>query len=846
MKQLFFKFSLVLIILSFFVINQVKSQSNQYLEFNGYNTATSAGDYVTTPNASTLISGSTGVTMTGWFYANGLAYGQGLMGFRSNGATYYMITVGDGSKIEDRIVTSTGTLYEPVCPTGTLIPNMWQHYAFVFDGSKAYLYVNATLVASIAATGTFPVVTTSPLMLGYSPVSGYNFYYKGGIDEFTLWNKALTQSQIQNLMQHEVGADTAQNQGLKIYYKFNQGVPYADNSSITKIHSEVNSPTYDGVITNMTMTGDTSNFLGILDTSSQAITFLEVPTKLISSPPFKLNATATSNLPVTYTLVSGPATISNDSVHLTGTAGVLVIKASQPGNAQYDSATSVTNTINVVDPNVNVPIIDPRHPLAGDVYMPTLSKIQLAAMASINYNDVFSVQSLSFKIDGQAAMPATDFGNGCYTKWWLPSSYGSHTVQILSTNNFGAVGSVTYNINITATTPDTIVTAFSGIINNDITVQEVSVDGILPSYIGAFDTIFATLTVTCPTGGCGAWDSGRSIDARTHEGNWFELIRYITPYGVPCTHKLNVTDYMSILNGKVSFKVKGLDNGLIYALKLQYKAGAPPHKYSQVNEVWRAGYLFGDYLTPQPVSVFNYTFPAGVVTSKIKLISTGHGWGTNNTGNAAEFYEATHHIHVNNVDSFAQHNWQTCNPNPDGCSPQSGTWQYNRAGWCPGLIARPFDYDLTSYIAANNLSLRYVFYPGYIDQCNPHYPPCVSVSGTCDCSDTYSPILQVDCNMINFFDNPPSDPVIQSVKEVKDFGLAVYPNPSTGTFNLTANNKPDQSCNVSIYNLMGTLVKQFQWNGENTTFNLSNNASGVYILKVINKDNTEVKKLMVR
>jgi len=106
--------------------------------------------------------------------------------------------------------------------------------------------------------------------------------------------------------------------------------------------------------------------------------------------------------------------------------------------------------------------------------------------------------------------------------------------------------------------------------------------------------------------------------------------------------------------------------------------------------------------------------------------------------------------------------------------------------------------------------------------------------------------LVVACNMINFFNDAPPDPVLPGINEVKKLGIAVYPNPSTGTFNLTANNKPDESCNVSIYNLMGTLVKQFQWNGENTTFNLSNNASGVYILKVINKDNTEVKKLMVR
>ena len=304
---------------------------------------------------------------------------------------------------------------------------------------------------------------------------------------------------------------------------------------------------------------------------------------------------------------------------------------------------------------------------------------------------------------------------------------------------------------------------------------------------------------------------------------------------------------MSLLCGKVNFQITGgIDNGYDYALKFEYKPGAPPHKYSQVNQIWENNYNFGYYPQLQPVSVSNYTYPVGVITSKLKLISTGHGGGSDNTGNAAEFYEATHHIHINSVDSFAEHNWQTCNPNPDGCSPQSGTWQYNRAGWCPGSIAHPFDYDLTTYIAANNIAIQYVFSPVYIDMCNTSYPPCVSGTTCADCSGGTIPVLDVDCNLVNFFDNPPGNPVMQAVKELREFGISVYPNPSTGIFNLTANNKPENVCTVAIYNLMGNVVKEFQWNGENTTFNLSNDAAGIYIMKVSNKDKVEVKKLMVR
>ena len=77
-------------------------------------------------------------------------------------------------------------------------------------------------------------------------------------------------------------------------------------------------------------------------------------------------------------------------------------------------------------------------------------------------------------------------------------------------------------------------------------------------------------------------------------------------------------------------------------------------------------YDFGNYANQQPVNVYNFIYPAGVAASKIKLVSTGHG-GPSNTSNAAEFYDATHHIYVNNVNTFTQHNWTTCNPNPDNC-----------------------------------------------------------------------------------------------------------------------------------------------------------------------------------
>ncbi|MEO6755523.1 MAG: choice-of-anchor tandem repeat GloVer-containing protein, partial [Chthoniobacteraceae bacterium] len=67
---------------------------------------------------------------------------------------------------------------------------------------------------------------------------------------------------------------------------------------------------------------------------SQAITFAALPAKQTTDAPFALSATATSGLPVSYSIVAGgaSATLAGNTVTLTGTAGVVTITASQPGN----------------------------------------------------------------------------------------------------------------------------------------------------------------------------------------------------------------------------------------------------------------------------------------------------------------------------------------------------------------------------------------------------------------------------------------------------------------------------------------------------------------------------------
>jgi len=62
--------------------------------------------------------------------------------------------------------------------------------------------------------------------------------------------------------------------------------------------------------------------------------------------PMTLTASASSGLPVTLSLVSGPATLKGNTLTITG-AGSVVVAANQPGNATYSAAAQVTRTITV-------------------------------------------------------------------------------------------------------------------------------------------------------------------------------------------------------------------------------------------------------------------------------------------------------------------------------------------------------------------------------------------------------------------------------------------------------------------------------------------------------------------
>src|SRR6185503_18958707 len=87
--------------------------------------------------------------------------------------------------------------------------------------------------------------------------------------------------------------------------------------------------------------------------SSQTITFPSPGNASYGDAPMTLGATASSGLAVSYSVTSGSATVSSNTLTITG-AGSVTIQASQAGDANWIAATPVNQTILIARKSLTV------------------------------------------------------------------------------------------------------------------------------------------------------------------------------------------------------------------------------------------------------------------------------------------------------------------------------------------------------------------------------------------------------------------------------------------------------------------------------------------------------------
>ena len=133
----------------------------------------------------------------------------------------------------------------------------------------------------------------------------------------------------------------------------------------------------------------------VVNQATQTITFI-APTSPVTYgvPPITLSATASSGLPVTISVLSGPASISGNILTITG-VGTVVVAADQAGDADYAAAREVTHRIVVKQIEQTISFTAPTSPVTYGV-----APITLSATASSGLPVTFSVLSGPASISG--------------------------------------------------------------------------------------------------------------------------------------------------------------------------------------------------------------------------------------------------------------------------------------------------------------------------------------------------------------------------------------------------------------------------------------------------------------
>ena len=189
----------------------------------------------------------------------------------------------------------------------------------------------------------------------------------------------------------------------------------------------------------------------------------------------------------------------------------------------------------------------------------------------------------------------------------------------------------------------------------------------------------------------------------------YEIARAITPFGDPVVVWFDVSDYRVLLHDSVTLfsNVCGYSNGWDVTTDFYFIEGIPPMHPYKIENLWNGTFPYGNTGNPidnhlQPITLI---VDSQSVYDKIRLITTGHGFGCSPNGNVAEFYDVTHTLKINGVNRN-QRLWRSdCGRNPlypQGAPGMISTWFYNRANWCPGSHVTPHDFNATSLVDAND------------------------------------------------------------------------------------------------------------------------------------------------
>ncbi|MHB8261029.1 MAG: T9SS type A sorting domain-containing protein [Bacteroidia bacterium] len=381
-------------------------------------------------------------------------------------------------------------------PTAVVTPGSWQHVAGVYDGSSLKIYVNGVLSGTTAVSPTFNFPSSSTTTKLGSDAFGE--YFNGSMDEVRIWNRALCGGEIINSMNAELKLPQT---SLLAYYKFNEGISGANNSTVTTLaDSSGNSDT--GTLSNFALTGNTSNWVapGGVTTGSYSPSFVP-PTVTVNSPAICAGSTATLTASgvVTYTW-STSATTASITATPTITANYTVTGADANNCMAWATSTVTVNavpTVSVNSPTICVGYAANLTSNGASTYswVPASSSSGLSSTTGSMVTANSATTTTTFTVTGTDVNSCTNTATSTVTVNALPTvSANSNTVSLCMGNTATLTASGTATSYTWSNSATTSTIAITPTVTTTYTVTGTDANGC---------TNMATVTQTVSTCGTG-------------------------------------------------------------------------------------------------------------------------------------------------------------------------------------------------------------------------------------------------------------------------------------------------------------------------------------------------------
>ncbi|MCX8512925.1 MAG: hypothetical protein ORN83_14340, partial [Chthoniobacteraceae bacterium] len=268
------------------------------------------------------------------------------------------------------------------------------------------------------SNGTLSIIGAGTVTVRVSQSGGSNFLPAASLDQsFSVGraNQALTFGTLsaKTFLDAPFSLTASASSSLPVDFQVLSGPAAISNGTLSIIGT--------GTVTVRAAQSGDSNFLSapsversfVVSRASQAVNFGTLSAKTFLDAPFSLTASASSDLPVTFTVLQGPGTLNSGTLTLLA-AGTVTLQANQAGNENYNPAAPVVQSLQVLKAPQSIDFA----PLDSKTYLD--APFTLSATSSSSLPVAFQVLSGSATISngtlsivgaGTVTVRATQLGN---------------------------------------------------------------------------------------------------------------------------------------------------------------------------------------------------------------------------------------------------------------------------------------------------------------------------------------------------------------------------------------------------------------------------------------------------